>query len=116
MSKDQRAYELLQWQAIAPLSDFDDLYPYAELWKPFSDKALDQFEKDNPYETSEELAAFRELERLGVFTQSDFFSPTKAKEGFYARRLREHIQLRERREKGGKQKHRGVAPARRYRG
>ena len=32
---------------------------------------------------AQELAAFRKLEHLGVFSQSDFFSPSKANDGFY---------------------------------
>ena len=117
LSIDERAYELLQWQALAPLQSFDEeeCYPYAEMQHKRSDAALDAWEKQHPYQTSSELTAFGELERLGVFTQSDYYSPSKASNGDYTKRLREHIQLRDRREARSQQKHRGVAQARRYR-
>ena len=87
---DERAYELLKWQALAPLSEFDEAYPYATVQRKRSDAALDAWDKEHPFETSSELAAFRELERLGVFTQSDFYSPSKAANGYYTQRLNEH--------------------------
>ena len=90
LSADERAYELLKWQALAPLSQFDEAYPYAKAWKLYSDAAIKAWDKENPYETSSELAAFRELERLGVFTQSDFYSPSQAANGVYTKRLRRH--------------------------
>ena len=89
MDSNERAYELLKWQALAPLSEFDETYSYAKVWQEHSDAALDAWDKQHPYETSAELAAFRELERLGVFTQSDFYSSTKASDGYYGRRLAE---------------------------
>lgn len=117
LTPDERAYELLQWQALAPLQSFDEeeCYPYAEIQRKRSDAAFDAWEKEHPYQTSSELVAFRELERLGVFTQSDYYSPSKASNGDYSKRLKEHVQLRDRREAGGQQKHRRVTPARRYR-
>ena len=89
---DERAYELLQWQALAPLQSFDEeeCYPYAEMQRKRSNAALDAWEKEHRYETSSELAAFRELERLGVFTQSDYYSPSKASNGDYTKRLKQH--------------------------
>ena len=90
MTAEARAYELLKWQALAPLSEFDESYPYLKVWREYSDAALDAGEKEHPYEPSSELAAFRELERLGVFTQSDFYLPSKAADGYYNQRLKDH--------------------------
>ena len=92
--KEQRAFNLLQWNPYSLPTDFNwelaALGHYTKLQTERSDKALDEFDSINERQASEELAAFHELERLGVYTQADYFSPTKAKEGFYARRLKEH--------------------------
>ena len=112
---EERAYELLKWQALAPLSQFDEAYPYAKTWKLHSGFAIKAWDKENPYETSSELTAFRELERLGVFTQSDFYSPSKAADGHYTKRLKEHTELRARRQRGSQPQHHRIAPTRRNR-
>ena len=88
MSAEERAYTLLSWQALAPLADFDESFPYAELQRQRSDKALDQWDKENPCESSPELTAFRELEHMGQYTQNDYYSPSKAANGFYTDQLR----------------------------
>ena len=92
MTPDERAYELLRWQSLAPMGEFDPAFPYFDVWKAASDKALHQFENEHYYETSDELKAFQYLERLGIFNQSDFYSPSKAKENEYTSRLKEHQQ------------------------
>lgn len=82
IDKEERAYLLLQWASVAPLAPFDEGLAesgfYASVQRQRSDLALDAWDKENPYEQSSELKAFHELERKGVFTQSDFFSPDKA--------------------------------------
>lgn len=92
--KERRAYELLRWVPYSFPEDFDwekaALGVYSKAQKERSDKALDEFDKANPYETSPELKAFRELEKLGVYQQTDYFSPQKAANGFYTRRLAEY--------------------------
>ena len=98
---EQRAYELLKWQSLGPLQKFDSSYPYLKTWKLYSDRALDATDKQDPYESSPELAAFRELERKGVFNQSDFYSPSKAADGYYTKRLQDLCRNRERREGDG---------------
>ena len=69
---EERAYELLRFQALGPLADFDELYPYAETQRIRFDKALDAWDKFHQYQPSAELKAFRTLESMGVFNQSDF--------------------------------------------
>ena len=45
MNRNERAYELLRWQAIAPLAPYDETIDYFTPWKAASDKALDRFDK-----------------------------------------------------------------------
>ena len=82
IDKEERAYLLLQWASLAPLAPFDEELAesgfYSAVQRQRSDQALDAWDKENPYEQSSELKAFHELERRGVITQSDFFSPDKA--------------------------------------
>ena len=90
MTPDERAYELLKWQSLAPIGEFDPTFPYFDVWKAVSDKALDRFDEEHSYESSDELKAFQYLERLGIFNQSDYYSPPKAKDGYYTARLKAH--------------------------
>ena len=98
--KEKRAYDMLKFVAYSFPAEFDwelaALGVYSKAQKERSDKALDEFDKENPYESSQELTAFRELERLGVYTQNDFYSPTKATNEFYTKRLREYERNRRR--------------------
>ena len=94
IEKERWAYGMLQWVPYSmPPAPFDIALAkknfYSKMQKERSDAALDQFEKDHPYQSSEELIAFRKLEKLGIYTQSDYFSPCKAANGHYTRRLRE---------------------------
>lgn len=92
--KEKRAYEMLRWIPYSFPADFDwelaALGAYSKAQKERSDKALDEDDKAHPYESSPELKAFRELEKLGVYNQSDGYSPIKANDGFYTRRLKEY--------------------------
>jgi len=94
----RRAFALLQWVPYSLPSEFDYELAvqghYTRLQRERSDAALDVSDKEHPYVRSTELQAFYELERLGVYTQSDFFSPPKAKDGYYARRLKLHLSTR----------------------
>jgi hypothetical protein len=113
MTPDERAYELLKWQSIAPVGDFDPTFPYFDMWKKASDKALDEFERDSYYETSDELKAFQYLERLGIYNQSDFYSPSKAKNNEYTERLKAH-QHQARSQSGSNTRTSHASRARRY--
>ena len=114
MNRNERAYELLRWQSLLEPSPYDEAVDYEAVQKQRSDTALDRWDQDHPYESSDELQAFRYLERLGIFNQSDFYSPSKAKDGYYTKRLNEQ-QLRTRRNgRGNAQPYRN-APSPRYR-
>ena len=92
--KEKRAYEMLCWIPYSFPADFNwelaALGAYSKAQKERSDKALDKWEKENPYQVSPELKAFRELENLGVYKQTDHYSPHKASNGFYTKRLEEY--------------------------
>lgn len=93
LDKERRAYELLQWVPFSLPAIFDPALAeqghYTALQSKRSDAALDAWDKAHPYEPSAELAAFRELERLGIYGPMTFYSPSKAKDGDYTRRLHE---------------------------
>ena len=98
LDAERRAFALLQWVPYSLPTEFDedlaaDGY-YTKTQKQRSNAALDAFDKQHPAERSTELEAFYELERLGIYTNADFFSPTKAKDGYYAKRLKEHLSTR----------------------
>jgi hypothetical protein len=79
MSKDERAYELLKFQSLAPLGEFDPSFPYFDVWKASSDAALKAWDKEHPYHgPSDELAAFLELQHLRLIPKNEYYSPTKA--------------------------------------
>ena len=98
--KEKRAYEMLKFVPYSFPAEFDwelaALGVYSKAQKERSDKAIEEFEKEHPYESSPELKAFRELERLGVYTQNDFYSPKKAANEFYTKRLRKYERNRRR--------------------
>ena len=90
---EERAFDLLQWNPYSLPAEYNDesalLGLYSKLQKERSDRELDAWDEQHPYKCSDELAAFRELERLGVYTPADFFSPSKAKNGHYTKRLKQ---------------------------
>ena len=79
MDPNQRAYELLKFQSLAPLGEFDPSFPYFDVWKASSDAALKAWDKEHPHHgPSDELAAFLELQRLRLIPKNEYYSPTKA--------------------------------------
>jgi hypothetical protein len=93
MEKEERAYALLQWGAIAPLAPFNEALAadgfYSRVQKERSDKALDAFDKEQEKSRpTTELDAFRQLCAWGVFTNSDFYSPEKADNSVYSHELK----------------------------
>ena len=89
---EERAYMLLQWASRAPLAPFNaelaDAGFYTRVQRASSDQAVKAWDAAKPADTSSELQAFRELERLGQITQADYFSPGKAAEGIYSSTLK----------------------------
>jgi hypothetical protein len=92
LAKERAAFELLQWVPFSVPSEFDhdlaEIGYYSNLQRQRSDQAITAFDEARPPTPLSELDAFRELERLGLINQSDLFSPTKAKQGFYTGRLK----------------------------
>ena len=56
MHKNQRAYELLRWQALAPLTEYDESIDYFSIWKEASDKALNTFDKEHEQQARRDQA------------------------------------------------------------
>ena len=92
LDQEQRAYDLLQWVPYSLPGFFDDdlavVGYYTEIQTQKSDAALNAWDDDHPFVSSSELTAFKELERLGVYSDSDFYSPSKAKDGAYSEQLK----------------------------
>lgn len=90
--KERRAYDLLRWVPYSLPTDFDPVLAiqghYTQLQKHRSDKALDDFDKANPVQSSPELQAFKTLHSLGHFSDDIYYSPAKAKDGFYTTELK----------------------------
>ena len=92
LNQEQRAFDLLQWVPYSLPGFFDDdlavIGHYTEIQTQKSDAALKAWDDDHPFVSSSELTAFKELERLGVYSDSDFYSPSKAKDGAYSEQLK----------------------------
>jgi hypothetical protein len=90
---EERAFDLLQWNPYSLPTEYDDELAlvgyYSKTQAERSNAALDAWEEQHPFKSSDELTAFRELERLGVYTDADFYSPSKAKDGHYTKRLKQ---------------------------
>ena len=90
---EERAFDLLQWNPYSLPTEYDDdlalVGYYSKTQAERSNRALDAWEEQHPFKSSDELTAFRELERLGVYTDADFYSPSKAKNGHYTERLKQ---------------------------
>lgn len=91
-ARERRAFQMLQWVSHSLPAEFDPALAekgyYSQLQRERSDKALDAWEQSHPYELSSELKSFKELEALGHYTNDDYYSPARAKEGFYLEKLR----------------------------
>ncbi len=87
MNSNERAYDLLVWQTVLEPAPYDEMTDYHATWRERSDQALDDWDKDHPHESGKELSAFRELERMGHYSHTDYYSPTKAKDDYYTAQL-----------------------------
>jgi len=94
LTTEERAFDLLQWVPYSLPSEYDEeeamCGKYTAMQQQRSDAALDEWDLKNPYESSEELTSFRELRRLGVYTDDDYFSPSLASDAFYRKTLKQH--------------------------
>jgi hypothetical protein len=91
--REERSFDLLQWIPYCLPAEYDhDLALvgyYSKTQSERSNRALDAWDKEHPFKSSDELTAFQELERLGVYTNADFYSPSKAKDGHYTNRIKQ---------------------------
>jgi len=90
---ERRAWQLLQWTPFSLPSEFEEDLAfwghYSKLQQQRSDLALNQWDEAHKPLTSPELSAFLELEAKGIYSQSIFFSPSKAADGYYTARLKQ---------------------------
>lgn len=90
---EERSFDLLQWIPYCLAAEYDDdlalVGYYSKAQTERSNRALDAWDKEHPFKSSDELTAFQELERLGVYTNADFYSPSKAKDGHYTNRIKQ---------------------------
>ena len=94
LNAEERAFDLLQWVPYSLPSQYDEdeamCGKYSAMQKERSDAALDAWDLKHPYESSDELKAFRELRRIGVYNDENYFSPSLAKDAFYRETLKQH--------------------------
>ena len=96
LEKEYRAWAMLQWSPGSSDEPFLEekaqrrFYSQAQAFK--SDQAIQQFDelRDLRDQSMTELDCFRELERLGVLSQADFYLPSNADNSVYSKRLKEH--------------------------
>ena len=94
---------MLRFASLLPPAPFDEELAsqgwYSKAYSEHSDRGLAELEaKEKPQ--SEELAAFHKLNDLGVLTQSDFYSPSKAQNRFYSNELSKFLGPKPNRIKG----------------
>ena len=91
--REERSFDLLQWIPYCLPAEYDDDLAlsgyYSKTQLERSNRALDAWDKEHPFKSSDELTAFQELERLGVYTNANFYSPSKAKDGHYTNRIKQ---------------------------
>ena len=85
-----RAWEMLRFASLLPPAPFDEELAsqgwYSKAYREHSDRGLAEIEaKEKP--PSAELAAFKQLEQMGVYDQSVFYSPAKANQSHYTNEL-----------------------------
>ena len=75
----ERAYDCLQWQALAQLAPYDESIDYVTIQKKRSDAAVSAFEKEHPQKgRNDEMTAYLKLVSLKVIPESEYYSPTEA--------------------------------------
>ena len=89
-SAEWRAWEQLRFASLLPPAPFDEELAaqgwYSAVYREHSDRGLAEIEaKEKP--PSAELAAFKQLEQMGVYDQSVFYSPAKAAQSHYTNEL-----------------------------
>jgi len=91
--RERRAYEMLRWVPYSLPTDFDPALAiagyYTQLQDQRSDKALDEFERNLPDDTSPELHAYQILQAIGHLKEHDYYSPARAKRGEYSATLKQ---------------------------
>ena len=84
------AWSMLAWASPAGIAPFDEELAsqgfYSKVFREHSDRGLAEIEaKEKP--PSAELAAFKQLEQMGVYDHTVFYSPAKATQSDYTNEL-----------------------------
>ena len=84
------AWSMLAWASPAGIAPFDEELAsqgfYSKVFREHSDRGLAEIEaKEKP--PSAELAAFKQLEQMGIIDDTVFYSPTKAAQSHYTNEL-----------------------------
>ena len=89
--REWNAWQMLQFASLLPAAGFDEELAsqgwYSSTYQQHSDRGLAEIKEKPP---SPELAAFKQLEALGVLTNDDLYLPSKASDGFYTAKLAEY--------------------------
>ena len=89
--REWNAWQMLQFASLLPAAGFDEELAsqgwYSSTYQQHSDRGLAEIKEKPP---SPELAAFQQLEALGVLTNDDLYLPSKASNGFYTAKLAEY--------------------------
>jgi hypothetical protein len=90
--RERRAYEMLRWVPYTLPTEFDPALAmagyYTQLQDHRSNKALEEFERNLPDDTSPELHAYQILQAIGHLKEHDYYSPARAKRGDYTAALK----------------------------
>ena len=89
-SAEWRAWEQLRFASLLEPAPFDEELAaqgwYSAVYREHSDRGLAEIEaKEKP--PSSELAAFRQLEEMGIYDDTVFYSPAKAAQSHYTNEL-----------------------------
>ena len=93
-SAEWRAWEQLRFASLLPSAPFDEELAasgwYSAVYRHHSDKGLAEIDAQEKTQAVE-VSAFKELNRLGVLTENDYFLPSEASNAVYSAKLDSHL-------------------------
>ena len=94
LDAEYRAWELLRFASLLPHMPFDEELAaegwYSKAFREHSDRGLVALEAKEK-SPSDELAAFHKLNEMGIYSQADFYLPSKAAQHHYTNELAKHL-------------------------
>ena len=89
-----RAWELLRFASLLPSAPFDEELAasgwYSAVYRHHSDRGLAEIDAQEKTQAVE-VSAFKELNRLGVLTENDYFLPSEASNAVYSTKLDSYL-------------------------